>query len=104
MAGFVRVAAKSEIGPDRIKRVVIGDTPIAVVNSEGQFYAVQDTCTHEETSLSEGEVFDGLIECPLHGARFDLGTGRVRSLPAVLPIETYEVKVEGDDIYVLAPE
>lgn len=103
MAEFVRVASKSELGPDRIIRVVVGGTPIAVANTDGQYYAVQDTCTHDEASLSEGEVFDGLVECPLHGARFDLETGKVRSLPAVFPVATYEVKVEGDDIYVLSP-
>ncbi|MBI4641820.1 MAG: Rieske 2Fe-2S domain-containing protein, partial [Candidatus Tectomicrobia bacterium] len=60
--------------------------------------AIDDTCTHEEASLSEGEVWGEVIECPKHGARFDLRTGEVVSLPAVLPVATYEVKVEGTEV------
>lgn len=71
------------------------DILIAVVNDE--VYAVSDTCTHAEVSLSEGELFDCKIECFLHGAAFDLRTGIPTSPPATTPLATYEVALEGED-------
>jgi|SRR5690348_3748002 nitrite reductase/ring-hydroxylating ferredoxin subunit len=69
-----------------------------------QFYAIDDTCTHEEASLSEGTVYDDedepQVECPKHGAIFDIASGEVRSLPAVKSVRSYETKVEGDSVLV----
>jgi 3-phenylpropionate/trans-cinnamate dioxygenase ferredoxin subunit len=100
MSEFRPVAKLSQLPEDSVIRVEIDGMPIAVARSEGRVFACQDTCTHEEASLSDGDVFDGVIECPLHGARFDLRTGAVKSLPAVVPVQVFEVKVEGDDILV----
>ena len=97
---FVPVAQASQIPPGKALRVEIDDEPIAIFNVDGDLYAIGDTCSHEEASLSEGDVFGTCVECPLHGAEFDLKTGRARTLPAVLPVPTYAVKVEGDDILV----
>ncbi|HZU05793.1 MAG TPA: bifunctional 3-phenylpropionate/cinnamic acid dioxygenase ferredoxin subunit [Chloroflexota bacterium] len=100
MASLVKVAQTSDIPPGTGRLVVIGDRRIAVFNCAGQFYAIDDTCTHAEASLSEGFLENGVIECPLHGARFDVRTGAVLSLPAVRPVATYEVRVEGTDLLV----
>ncbi|MBV9120610.1 MAG: non-heme iron oxygenase ferredoxin subunit [Chloroflexi bacterium] len=73
---------------------------LAVFHVGDKFYAIDDTCTHEEASLSEGTVYDDedepQVECPKHGAIFDLETGAVRSLPAVKSVNSYETKVDGD--------
>jgi 3-phenylpropionate/trans-cinnamate dioxygenase ferredoxin subunit len=98
MAGFVKVAALADVPPGTAKQVVVGGLKIAVVNTQGIVYAIDDTCTHEEESLSAGPVTGDLIVCPKHGSRFHLPTGRVMSLPAVRPVTTYPVRVEGDHI------
>jgi 3-phenylpropionate/trans-cinnamate dioxygenase ferredoxin subunit len=97
---FVRVAAVGDIKPGKAIRVEIGDEPVAIFNVDGTLYAIGDTCTHEEASLSEGDVYGDCVECPLHGAEFDLKTGTPRTLPAVVPVATYPVKVEGEDVLV----
>lgn len=100
---FVKVARASQIAPGKAIRIEIDDEPIAIFNVDGDLYAIGDTCSHEEASLAEGDVFGTCVECPLHGAEFDLKTGRARTLPAVIPVATYTVKVEGDDV-LLDPE
>jgi 3-phenylpropionate/trans-cinnamate dioxygenase ferredoxin component len=100
---FVRVAAVGDIKPGKAIRVEIDDEPIAIFNVDGALYAIGDTCSHAEASLSEGDIYGDCVECPLHGAEFDLKTGRPRTLPAVTPVPTYEIKVEGDDV-LLDPE
>jgi len=97
---FVKVATIGEIEPGRAKRVEVGEEAIAVFNLDGEYYAIGDTCSHEEASLSEGDVFGDCVECPLHGSEFDIRTGKALTLPAVLPVPTYPVKVEGDAILV----
>ena len=97
---FVKVAQASQLAPGKAIRVEIDDEPIAIFNVDGDLYAIGDTCSHEEASLAEGDVFGTCVECPLHGAEFDLKTGRPRTLPAVTPVPTYAVKVEGGDIMV----
>jgi 3-phenylpropionate/trans-cinnamate dioxygenase ferredoxin component len=79
-----------------------GDTvPVAVVrDSGGDLHAISDICSHQDVSLSEGEVDDCAIECWLHGSRFDLRTGAPSSLPATRPIPVYRLTVEGDDVLV----
>jgi nitrite reductase/ring-hydroxylating ferredoxin subunit len=71
---------------------------IAIYNVEGEFFATDDTCPHEEASLAEGFLEDHLIECPKHGSQFDLRSGHVLSLPAVFPVKTYAVRSSGDQI------
>jgi 3-phenylpropionate/trans-cinnamate dioxygenase ferredoxin subunit len=98
MADYVKVATLAEIPAGSAKQVVVEGRPIAVANVGGTIYAVDDTCTHEDESLAGGPVVGEIIVCPKHGSRFHLPTGRVLSLPAVRPVGTYPVKVEGDDI------
>ena len=97
---FVRVATVGEIEPGQAKRVEVGEEAIAVFNLDGEYYAIGDTCSHEEASLSEGDVFGDCVECPLHGAEFDITTGKNLTLPAVSPVPSYPVKLEGDAILV----
>lgn len=78
--------------------------PIAIFHLEDGYYAIDDTCSHEEASLSEGEIEDGKIECPLHGAMFDIRTGKNVSLPAVLPVKSYPLKIENGEIYLEMPD
>jgi len=100
---LVEVAKTSEIPEGEARRFVVERVEIAVANAgEGRFFAVDDICSHAESSLSEGEVDtdDCTIECPRHGSTFDLRTGRPRTLPATLPVVTFPVKVEGDTILI----
>jgi 3-phenylpropionate/trans-cinnamate dioxygenase ferredoxin subunit len=81
--------------------VEIDGLAIAVVReSSGAVHAIDDTCTHENNSLSEGEVEDGEVECWLHGSRFDLRSGAPTGLPATRPVRVYPVKVEDGDVFV----
>jgi 3-phenylpropionate/trans-cinnamate dioxygenase ferredoxin subunit len=98
MSEFVKVARVSEVPPGRGKLVQAGGRLIALFNCAGTFYAVDDTCTHAEASLSEGFLEGTTVECPLHGARFDLRTGAAVWSPAYLPVATYAVRVEGDAV------
>lgn len=98
---WIHVADVSDVPLDAGLRVELGDDePIAIWNVDGQFYATSDTCTHEEASLSEGDLWGEVIECPLHGAQYDVRTGEVLTLPAIFPLETFPVKVEDDKLYV----
>jgi 3-phenylpropionate/trans-cinnamate dioxygenase ferredoxin component len=91
----VEVGSESDIQPGQSACVVVGDIPIAIFNVNGELFAIGDTCTHEDFSLSEGEVFDdATVECALHGSRFDLRTGDALTLPATGSAGTYEVWVE----------
>jgi len=100
-----RVASVDEVPTDSMKRVDAGSTPICLAHAEdGNFYALNDVCTHEEFSLSDGELWGMDVECPQHGSRFNLQTGKVTGLPAVIAATTYPVKVEGSEVYVEVAE
>ena len=86
------------------RKVCHGGRVVAVFLAEGELYAVDDRCSHAEASLSEGEVFDTEVECPLHGAVFDLATGEALTLPASRPVSTYRTRVEEGRVAVRIPE
>ena len=95
-----RVASLSELPEGSLLRVEVGDVPICLVHAEdGKVYAIGDVCSHEDYSLSEGELWEMSVECPRHGSRFDVRTGAVTGLPAVIPAQTYPVTVEDGEIY-----
>jgi 3-phenylpropionate/trans-cinnamate dioxygenase ferredoxin subunit len=100
MSDFVRVARAEEIPSNRGRAFEVGAQRIAVFNLNGAFYAIGDVCTHEEASLSAGPVMGEMAVCPRHGSRFHIPTGQVRSLPAVHNVATYDVRLEGGDVYV----
>jgi 3-phenylpropionate/trans-cinnamate dioxygenase ferredoxin component len=97
---FVRVAHTNEIQPGEKRIVEVNGVPVVVVNLDGHFYAVEDVCTHDGGPLGEGELRDETLICPRHGAHFDVRTGNALTLPAFEPVPTYEVRVEGTDIWV----
>ncbi|MGB8647745.1 MAG: non-heme iron oxygenase ferredoxin subunit [Anaerolineae bacterium] len=97
---YTPVARTGDIKNGQVKQYAFGSHRIVLANVEDTYFATQDLCTHDGGPLGEGEVFDHEIECPRHGARFDLRTGEVIALPAMFPIKTFPVKVEGDLIQV----
>ena len=102
----VRVASLDELEPEKPLRVELDfDNALAVVRTaDGEVFAINDNCTHEDWSLSEGWVEDHEIECALHGSRFDLRTGAPDVPPAVVAVRTYPVEVAGDDVLVDLPD
>ena len=96
----VKTVNISEINENSVKKISIGDKDISIFNVEGKFYAIDDLCSHAEASLSEGEVYDCKVECPLHGAEFDLNTGEAVTLPATKPVKTYPVYIEDGHLYI----
>jgi len=101
----VRVASVDEVPVETLKAVMADQTEICLAHADdGNFYAINDVCTHENFLLSGGELFDLQVECPQHGSRFNLKTGAVTGLPAVVPTKVYPVTVEGTDIYVEVPD
>jgi nitrite reductase/ring-hydroxylating ferredoxin subunit len=91
--GFITVGAAGDVAPGTAARIVAGGEEIAIYNVGGEFFATADVCSHDEASLADGELFGHVVECPLHGARFDVRTGKALSLPAVYPVKTFETRV-----------
>lgn len=83
-----------------VKVFTVNNRPVAVFRLEDGFYAIDDTCSHAEASLADGEIEDGCIECPLHGALFDIRSGKNLSFPAVTPVRSYPLKIEGGKIFI----
>ena len=99
---FQTVARAGDIGPGEMKYVEAGknDDPIVLINFEGDFYALTDICTHEEASLSDGEIIGDEIECPLHGGAFEIRTGLPAAFPVVTPAKMYPVRVVDGDVQI----
>lgn len=91
---WTAVCRAGDLGIGESRAFDVAGHSIALYNVEGEYFATEDICTHEEASLSEGFLEDHLIECPLHGSQFDLRSGKVLSLPAVIPVATYMTKLE----------
>ncbi len=100
MPHYVTVGKASEVGPGERAVYEVEEDYIAVFNVGGTYYAVEDRCTHDDGPLAEGEVVGLEIECPRHGARFDLRSGKVTRLPAVSPIRWFPVRVENGDLQI----
>lgn len=101
MAEWVRVSEVSECGGEGcVRAVTAGGEAIVLARSEGEIFALEDQCSHEDFLLSEGSVEGGRIECVLHGAKFDLRTGKAVCLPAVRPVRTFPVRIENGSIFV----
>lgn len=89
---------KSDLVENKPRQIMINQTPVCVVRIKNEVFAVADTCSHSDASLSEGDITDYKIECWLHGAEFDLRTGNALTPPAVEPIETFSVVDNGDTV------
>ena len=97
---MIRACALMDLPPGEAVRIVGPHAPIAVFNADGAIYAIDDTCTHQDASLSEGWLEGCFVECPLHAASFDLRTGEATCLPAKRPVKTYSVHVNDGEVYV----
>jgi 3-phenylpropionate/trans-cinnamate dioxygenase ferredoxin subunit len=100
MPSFIKIATRAELPPGGKKLVNVDGRAIAVFNVDGAFHAIDDVCTHDGGPLAEGELIGCEIECPRHGARFDVRTGRPLCMPAIEPVAVHAIELRGDDIYV----
>jgi 3-phenylpropionate/trans-cinnamate dioxygenase ferredoxin component len=102
MAEYVAIAPVEQLKEGTMQSFEVGGTEIAVARCEGEIYAFSNICTHALAYLSEGDLDtdDCTVECPLHGARFDITTGQVRSLPATTPLPVYAVEIIDGQIHV----
>ncbi len=98
---FVKAAKTNEIESGSMKTVRMSGKVIALACVDGEYFAIDDTCTHEQCSLGTEGVLDGnVVVCGCHGATFDVTNGKVLSLPAPTDVSSYEVKIEGDDVLI----
>jgi 3-phenylpropionate/trans-cinnamate dioxygenase ferredoxin subunit len=106
VADRVRVCRRDELEPGTARRVEVAGRPVAIVAIGDEVFAIGDTCSHEEASLAEGELWpeECEIECPKHGSTFDLRTGEPQTLPATAPVPVLRASVDGDDVVVEVPE
>ena len=100
----VLVGALIDLPEDTGTCVDVDGVVVAVFRSHEDVFAIANRCSHAEASLCEGEVFDGEVECPLHGAAFDIATGKPLTLPAIKPVATYLAEVRSGDVFVSIPD
>lgn len=98
--GWTRVAAVGDCPVGGLKSVRAGSEFLVLANVDGDVYALEDTCSHEDLPLSDGELDGGDVVCMYHGARFDACTGKNKTLPAIRPVRSFPVEVRDGDIYV----
>jgi len=103
-ASYVRACALADVPDNGALGVEVRDTPVAIIRTGGEIFALHDVCSHEEVALSEGDIYDHTVECWLHGSCFDLRTGQPTGPPATKPVATYPVHTDGDDVYVSLPD
>lgn len=104
MSEYVKIATVGEVPPNGRKLVEVDGVRIALFNLNGDYYAIEDVCTHDGGPLVEGEIINGHeVKCPRHGARFDIRTGAALSLPAFEPTTAYDVYIQGDDLLIESP-
>jgi 3-phenylpropionate/trans-cinnamate dioxygenase ferredoxin subunit len=101
---FISVADVRDLPPGDRLFVEIDDKSIVVFNIAGQYYAIADVCSHDDGPLGEGDLEGTAIVCPRHGARFDIRSGKVLSLPAIVDIPAYPVRVVNDEIQIGLPK
>lgn len=87
----------------KMKGFEVAQERVVIAHTEEGFFALADECTHDSEPISNGRIRGNDILCIRHGARFDVRTGAVTAPPAVVPLDTFEVKVEGDDLFVYIP-
>lgn len=103
MDKFVEAARVGELAPGDMKLVEVGEERLVLFNVDGSFYAISDTCTHAECPLSEGYLEGDMLECSCHGSQFNVRTGAVQGGPALEPVSTYAVRIEGNRVLVGPP-
>lgn len=100
MAEFVRAAKTEDIPVGTMKGFEINFERILICHTKDGFYAVANECSHDSAPISAGELENNMVICPRHGAKFDVTSGEVKAPPAVVGIDTFEIKIENDEIFV----
>ena len=100
MGEFVKVAKISDIPAGTVRSFIVENEIVAIFNLNNNYYALKDQCSHMDLPLSDGLLEDGVVVCAYHGAEFDIKTGEALCLPAVEPVEAFEVRIEDEQIYV----
>ncbi len=102
--GWIHACARSELLPGETRVVWAGDLPVLLLNHDGEFYALEDRCSHEDFELSSGEfdADEATIECALHGAKFDVRDGRALCAPAYAPVRRFAVRIDDGQVFVSA--
>lgn len=98
MDEYITIGSTDEILPGQREVFMIGRKAIAIFNVDGEYYAIEDKCTHDEGELASGKLTGCIIECPRHSATFDIRTGKVLSPPALVDVPAYEVRVVNNEI------
>jgi 3-phenylpropionate/trans-cinnamate dioxygenase ferredoxin component len=101
--GYARACPLADVPEEGAIGVEVDGTPVAIVRTGGELFALYDVCSHEEVPLSEGDVYDHTVECWLHGSLFDLRSGEPTGPPATKPVPVYPVRTVGEDVYVALP-
>ncbi|MFJ2362268.1 Rieske (2Fe-2S) protein [Pseudomonas sp. NPDC087697] len=99
MSEFVKVACVGDIEPGTGKTVNLGGTPVALFNVDGEYFAIHNTCPHEDGPLGEGILWENVVICPVHAYEFDVTSGECLTEPAYR-VEQFEVRVDGNDILI----
>lgn len=97
---WIRVASEADFEQRSLIAAEAGSEPVVVAKIGPNYFALEDRCSHDDNPLGEGGIEDGQVVCPRHGARFDPATGAARAMPAVAPVRTFPVKVEGGAVFV----
>lgn len=101
MKNYIKALLIHEVPSGSMKTVVVGGKKLAIANVDGEFFAIDDTCSHAQCSLgTEGFIDDNVLTCGCHGATFDVTSGKVMSLPAITDVASYPVKINGEDVLV----
>ena len=100
MSNFVRVAKTSDLTDSNRTLLEVDDRIVALFKVGGEYFCIDDVCTHDGGPLADGELDDHTIACPRHGAKFDIRSGAALTMPATRPTKSYAVKVEGEDVLI----
>ena len=97
---WIKIATTDQVAEDESMAVEVNGHQLALHHTDGEFFVSDNICTHQYALLSDGFIEDGCVECPLHHAKFDLRTGKAMCAPATVDMKVYEVKTEGNDVFV----
>ncbi len=100
MANWITLVKTADLGTGQRDVFDVDGYYVALFNVDGTYYAIEDACTHDGGPLADGELDGFEVECPRHGAKFDVRTGQALALPAVTPTRRYEVRVQSDEVQI----